>query len=121
MIGRTAQLAGQNFVVYDRDTFPALQDSISRALKGAAIRPMNTPLAADFQALLGYVIGEIGCAIVPYSYRDLCPANVSILPVSGIDIVYNIEIVHRTRNNDPTAHRFIDILSNFSKNSHAAS
>lgn len=109
-ISTLEQLAGQNFVVYDRDKFPALQDSISRALKGAGIRPMSTPLAADFQALLGYVIGGIGCAIVPFSYRDLCPPSISILPVSGIDIVYNIEIAHRTRNNDPTMHRFIDAV-----------
>ncbi len=102
--------ASQKFVVYDRDRFPALQDSISRALKGAGIRPLETPLAADFQALLGFVYAGIGCAIVPASYASLCPPGVSILSVSGLDIVYNIEIVHSAVNNDPTVHRFVEAV-----------
>lgn len=109
-IGTLEQLSGQNFVVYERDRFPALQDSISMALKRAGIRPMQTPLAADFQALIGYVATGIGCAIVPSSYQSLCPPGVAICAVDGIDMVYNIEIVHQTRNDDPTLHRFIDAV-----------
>ncbi|CAH1666959.1 putative HTH-type transcriptional regulator TfdS [Hyphomicrobiales bacterium] len=109
------QLAGQNFVIYERDRFPALQDSISMALKRAGIRPLKTPMAADFQALIGYVVTGIGCAIVPYSYQELCPPGVSIYDIQGIDMVYNIEIAYRTRNNDPTMHRFIDAVVSSSR------
>jgi hypothetical protein len=102
-----------------REDKPVTKTAVAAAIAGNALEFYDFVIYAFFAVCIGKTFFPAGneaasllasVAVFGVGFFTAPLGGVAIFAVDGIDMVYNIEIVYQTRNDDPTLHRFIDAV-----------
>jgi DNA-binding transcriptional LysR family regulator len=105
-----AELAGEDFVLYARQTGPGVFDAIVAACRAAGFSPNVTQEAPQMSSTINLVAAGLGVSIVPAAIRSFRAQGVRYLPITGIAPRAPLSLAYRRFERAGTVQRFLAAL-----------
>ena len=103
-------LAGERFVLCDRNMTPALFDGIVALCSSAGFSPNIVNTSAAWSSVLTLVESGEGIALVPSRVRYLKPPGVVISPLVPQDLYMGLSVVWNPQNEGPIQQNFLRLV-----------
>jgi DNA-binding transcriptional LysR family regulator len=110
--GRTTldQFANEDFVTFPEDAAPFHFRLVSNLFQLAGFKPRIAQMAFDAATIFGLVQAGVGCGLVPASYCNLKPENVTLIPLEMEEAVFNLCFVWNDTNKEPILLKIIEFV-----------
>lgn len=105
----TADLSGNDFILFPRTSAPGLYDTIISLCTRAGFSPVIVQEANAWLSVVGMVEGGLGITIAPAMAARVCPQGVVTVPVADTRHSTELSIVYRDGELGPLTKRFREI------------